>query len=196
MKRQNMIKLMMLIAVSVCLPQQSHAQFLKNLGKVAGKVLKEATKEDGNTANNKVAAPSVTTGNDGVTIINPGSELFTVEFVSAVGNKAANTVTIHVKAKAKKLNYSNAYIGGRNQGRAYDDDGNQYRTESYGESRDLNTDIPVKFELAKFVKVPASVTSFPVVYASWYLDVDNNCPSGNTFMQKAIQLKNVPITWE
>lgn len=194
MKKQNILKLMMLMFICVMMPQQSHAQFFKNLGKAAGKVLKDAVKDA--TSDSDAATPTATKGTDGVTIVNPGAEHFTVDFVSAVGNRASNTVTIYVKAKAKKLNYSNAYIGGRNQGRAYDEDGNQYRTESYGESRDLNTDIPVKFELAKFVKVPASVTSFPVVYASWYLDVDNNCPSGNTFMQKAIQLKNVPITWE
>ena len=47
-----------------------------------------------------------------------------------------------------------------------------------------------------FVRVPASVTSFPVVYANWLFGVDINCPSGTTFMQKATQLNDVPMAWE
>lgn len=177
-------------------PQQADAQFLKKLKKAAETVTNTLTSTDKNEATTQEKALDFTTGNKGVSIGNPVSKHFDVEFVSAEGDKASNTVTIYVKATAKDLNYSNARVGGRNDGKAYDADGNEYKEASYGEAKTLTVGVPVKFAFTKFEKVPATVNSFVVVYAGYYLNTDIYCPSGLTFVQNAIQLKNVPIEWK
>lgn len=182
------------------MPQSANAQFFKKLKKAAESVVKEVTKVDSDDKSqaDKNASPALNfiTSASGVSIGNPASKHFDVEFVSAVGNKANNTVTIYVKATAKSLNYSSAHVGGQNNGKAYDSDGNEYEEGSYGDSKALTVGVPVKYEFAKFKKVPATVDKFVVVYGGWYLDGSAFCPSGVTFVQNAIQLKNVPITWE
>lgn len=200
-----MKKLTKIICVAVmalfAMPQSADAQFFKKLKEAAKSVVKDAVKTDadGNKSTAAKAAPSLefVTSADGVSIGNPGTEHFDLQFVEAVGNKASNTVTVYVKAAAKKLNYNNAHIGGRNQNvKAYDADGNEYETVSYGEAKTLTVGLPVKFELGKFAKVPATVESFAVIYSGWYLDTEARCPGGTAYMQYAIQLKNVPIKWQ
>lgn len=183
-------------AAMLTIPQQADAQFLKKLKKAAESVLSTDTKPQQSSSTNATPATEFVTSAKGVSIANPQSKHFDVEFLSAEGDKASNTVTIYVKATAKQLNYSNAHVGGRNDGRAYDSDGNEYKESSYGEAKTLTVGVPVKFQFAKFEKVPATVSSFVVVYEGYYLNTEIFCPSGNTFVNNAIQLKNVPIEWK
>lgn len=196
-----MIKIVCLVAIALlAMPQSADAQIFKKLKQAAKKVVDDVTKTDSDSKssadNNASPALDFVTSASGVSIGNPASKHFDVEFVSAVGNKASNTVTIYVKATSKSLNYNNAYVGANNSGRAYDSDGNEYKTSSYGDAKTLTVGVPVKYEFAKFEKVPATVDKFVVVYGGWYLDASAFCPGGTTFTQKAIQMKNVPITWE
>lgn len=177
-------------------PQQANAQFLKKLQKAAKSVMKEPA----NTTTEKKTAEEKTIklveSASGVKIGNPASNHFDVEFISAEGDKASNIVTIYVKATTKSLNYSEAKIGGRFEERATDTNGNEYKSDLYTKGRTMTVDIPAKFEAARFKNVPATITSFPVVYLSWYLDSSNSCPSGTNYLNHAIQLRNVPITWK
>ncbi len=200
------IRTLCLVAIAIfAIPQQADAQFFKKLKKAAENVVKEAitgektTENTGNstteTANAAEVATNFVTSASGVEVGNPGSEHFDLDFVEAIGNAASNEVTIYVKATAKKLNYSNASIGG-NDGRATDSDGNEYKTSYYPEKKNLMVGVPVKFEFAKFSKVPATVDKFVIVTAGWYLDTEARCPGGTNWMKYAIKLKNVPIKWE
>lgn len=199
---KKMTKIICLAAIAfLAMPQSANAQFFKKLKDAAKKVVNDAVKtdtDDKKTSDAKTASSlEFVTTPEGVAIGNPGAEHFDLQFVEAVGDKASNTVTVYVKASAKKLNYNNAQIGGRNNNvKAYDADGNEYETVSYGNAKTLTVGLPVKFELGKFAKVPATVDSFAVIYSGWYLDTDTRCPGGTTYMQYAIQLKNVPVKWQ
>lgn len=203
-KIETMTKTVKIICVAaaalLAMPQSADAQVFKKLKQAAKKVIGDVTKTDpdGKPSSGDTASPTVdfVTSANGVSIGNPGSKHFDVEFVSAVGDKASNTVTVYVKATSKSLNYNNAYVGANNSGKAYDSDGNEYKTSSYGDAKTLTVGVPVKYEFAKFEKVPATVDKFVVVYGGWYLDSGAYCPGGTSFTQKAIQLKNVPVTWE
>lgn len=197
------IKTLCVAAIAMfAIPQHADAQFFKKLKEAAANVVKETitgeTTTESTTAATKETAPAVNfvTSASGVSVGNLAASHFDLEFVEAVGNKASNTVTIYVKATAKDLNYSQAYIGGRNDGKAYDADGNEYKTGSYGDAKALTVGIPVKYEFAKFERVPATVNKLLIVYGGWYLDANSRSTSGLNFTKEAIQLKNVPITWE
>lgn len=203
---KRMIRTLCAVAIAFfAIPQQADAQFFKKLKKAAENVVKETitgettTESTANsttaTAGTAEVATNFVTSASGVEVGNPGSEHFDLEFVEAVGNAASNEVTIYVKATAKKLNYQNAAIGG-NDGRATDADGNEYKTGYYPEKKNMMVGVPVKFEFAKFMKVPATVDKFVIVTAGWYLDTEARCPGGTNWMQYAIKLKNVPIKWE
>ena len=199
---KKLTKTLCAVAIAMfAMPQQADAQFFKKLKEAAANVVKETitgettTESDGKAAGDAAPTANFVTSASGVQLGNPGSEHFDLEFVEAVGNAAANTVTIYVKATAKKLNYSNASVGG-NDGRATDADGNEYKTSYYPEKKNMMVGVPVKFEFAKFVKVPATVSSFVMVTAGWYLDAEARCPGGSSWMNYAIKLKNVPIKWE
>lgn len=178
------------------IPQQANAQFLKKLKKAAEGVLKESTSTTTDNKTTESKTLDFVESASGVKIGNPASKHFDVEFVSAEGDKASNTVMIYVKATTKSLNYSGGQIGGRFEERATDTEGNEYKSDLFSKGKAMTAGVPVKFEAARFNKVPATITSFPVVYLSWYLDTDAFCPSGINYLKYAIQLRNVPITWK
>ena len=178
------------------MPQQAEAQFLQKLKNAAKEVVKETlTGEATSTTAEKSSAPGVNfvTSASGVSIGNPAAASFDLEFVEAVGNSMAGTVTIYLKATAKDLSYANARIGDNNV-TAYDTDGNEYKTNDYAKAKNLAVGVPVKFELSKLVGVPATVTTLSVVQAGYYLNSEKSSRAGN--LASYIQLRNVPVKWQ
>lgn len=190
--RKTFIIISLVATAFFALPQQADAQIFKKLKDAAAGVVKEALtgetdKQNASSGANFVASAS------GVSISNPASQNFDLEFVEAIGNSAANTVTIYLKATAKDLNYANARIGDNNV-TAYDTDGNEYKTNDYASAKNMAVGVPIKFELSKLVNVPATVTKLSVVQAGYYLNSDKSSRAGN--LSSYIQLKNVPVTWQ
>lgn len=190
--RKTFIIISLVATAFFALPQQADAQIFKKLKDAAAGVVKEALtgetdKQNASSGANFVASAS------GVSISNPASQSFDLEFVEAIGNSAANTVTIYLKATAKDLNYANARIGDNNV-TAYDTDGNEYKTNDYASAKNMAVGVPIKFELSKLVNVPATVTKLSVVQAGYYLNSDKSSRAGN--LSSYIQLKNVPVTWQ
>ena len=170
-----MIRTLCVVAIALfAIPQQADAQFFKKLKEAAKGVVKEAL--TGEQA----------TENTGTT--------FDVEFVEAIGNAASNTVTITLKATSKDLNYTGVTMGKYNI-KAYDADGNEYERSTFSDNKNMPAGVPVKFELAKIAKVPATVKSFVLVYVDYMVDI-NDCRSYDNDLSTFIQLKNVPITWQ
>ena len=181
------------------IPQQADAQFFKKLKEAAANVVKETiigeqTTESNNATAKDAPAMSFVTGASGVSVGNPASKHFDVEFVEAIGNAASNTVTITLKATSKDLNYADVTMGKWNI-KAYDADGNEYVRCTFSEKKNMPAGVPVKFELAKIAKVPATVKSFVLVYVDYIVDI-NDIRSYDNDLSSFIQLKNVPITWQ
>lgn len=194
------VKILCLVATAIlAMPQSANAQFFKKLKKAAENVVKEVTKPDSDDKSqaDKKASPTLefVTSASGVSIGNPASKHFDLEFVSAVGNKASNTVTITLKATAKSLNYAKVWMG-KYKVTGYDTDGNEYNRTGYSDNKDLTVGVPVKFELAPLERVPATVTTLPVVYSDWFISTDTGMRSMDQNLSTLIQLKNVPVTWE
>ena len=195
-----MIRTLCVVAIALfAIPQQADAQFFKKLKEAAKEVVKETisgeqtTESTGTTA--KSAAPTVqmVTSASGVSIGNPGSKNFDIDFVEAVGNAASNTVTITLKATSKDLTYSNVRIGD-NTVTGYDSDGNEYNSNKHAGAKNMPAGLPVKFELSSLPQVPATVTVLPIVYVGYYLNSDVRSMGGN--LSTYIQLKNVPVKWQ
>ena len=148
------------------IPQQADAQFFKKLKKAAENVVKETITGETATESNR----------------------------EAIGNAASNTVTITLKATSKDLNYNDVTMGKWNV-KAYDGDGNEYECSGFSDKKNMPAGIPVKFELAKIAKVPATVTMFSLVYVDYIVDI-NGIRSYDNDLSTFIQLKNVPITWQ
>lgn len=183
------------------IPQQADAQFLKKLKEAAKGVVKEVLTDDNaeqttTTQPGTTTAPSTNfvTSTSGVSVGNPASKHFDVEFVEAIGNAASNTVTITLKATSKDLNYADVTMGKWNV-KAYDADGNEYVRSTFSDKKNMPAGVPVKFELAKIAKVPATVKSFVLVYVDYIVDI-NDIRSYDNDLSTFIQLKNVPITWQ
>lgn len=181
--------------VFFALPQHADAQFFKKLKEAAADVVKETIvgEQSGTNASTSTQGATFVTASNGVGVSNPAMESFDLEFVEAVGNSAANTVTIVVKATAKDLNYANARIGDNNV-TAYDSDGNEYKSNNGTGSKNLTVGIPIKFEFSELVNVPAKVSVLPVVYTTYYINSAKSSRAGN--LSTYVQLKNVPVTWK
>ena len=190
--RKTFIIISLVATAFLALPQQADAQIFKKLKDAAAGVVKEALTGETDKQNASSGANFVSSVS-GVSISNPASQSFDLEFVEAIGNSAANTVTIYLKATAKDLNYANARIGDNNV-TAYDTDGNEYKTNDYASAKNMAVGVPIKFELSKLVNVPATVTKLSVVQAGYYLNSDKSSRAGN--LSSYIQLKNVPVTWQ
>ena len=190
--KKTFIIISLVATAFLALPQQADAQILKKLKDAAAGVVKEALTGETDKQNASSGANFVSSVS-GVSISNPASQSFDLEFVEAIGNSAANTVTIYLKATAKDLNYANARIGDNNV-TAYDTDGNEYKTNDYASAKNMAVGVPIKFELSKLVNVPATVTKLSVVQAGYYLNSDKSSRAGN--LSSYIQLKNVPVTWQ
>ena len=190
--RKTFIIISLVATAFFALPQQADAQIFKKLKDAAAGVVKEALTGETDKQNASSGANFVSSVS-GVSISNPASQSFDLEFVEAIGNSAANTVTIYLKATAKDLNYANARIGDNNV-TAYDTDGNEYKTNDYASAKNMAVGVPIKFELSKLVNVPATVTKLSVVQAGYYLNSDKSSRAGN--LSSYIQLKNVPVTWQ
>mgnify|MGYP003198454007 FL=1 len=197
---KKMIRTICVVAIALfAIPQQADAQFFKKLKKAAENVVKETitgetATESNSTATTKAPAMNFVTGTSGVNVGNPASKHFDVEFVEAIGNAASNTVTITLKATSKDLNYNDVTMGKWNV-KAYDGDGNEYECSGFSDKKNMPAGIPVKFELAKIAKVPATVTMFSLVYVDYIVDI-NGIRSYDNDLSTFIQLKNVPITWQ
>lgn len=190
--RKTFIIISLVATAFFALPQQADAQIFKKLKDAAAGVVKEALTGETDKQNASSGVNFVSSAS-GVSISNPASQSFDLEFVEAIGNSAANTVTIYLKATAKDLNYANARIGDNNV-TAYDTDGNEYKTNDYASAKNMAVGVPIKFELSKLVNVPATVTKLSVVQAGYYLNSDKSSRAGN--LSSYIQLKNVPVTWQ
>ena len=180
-----MIRTLCVVAIALfAIPQQADAQFFKKLKEAAKEVVKETisgeqtTESTGTTAKSAAPAVQMVTSASGVSIGNPGSKNFDIDFVEAVGNAASNTVTITLKATSKDLTYSNVRIGD-NTVTGYDSDGNEYKSNNYAGAKNMPAGLPVKFELSSLDKVPATVTVLPVVYVGYYLSSDVRSMGGN-----------------
>lgn len=197
---KKMIRTLCVVAIALfAIPQQADAQFFKKLKEAAKGVVKEAltgeqTTESTSTTSTSSPATTFITGASGVSVGNPASKHFDVEFVEAIGNAASNTVTITLKATSKDLNYTGVTMGKYNI-KAYDADGNEYERSTFSDKKNMPAGVPVKFELAKIAKVPATVKSFVLVYVDYMVDI-NDCRSYDNDLSTFIQLKNVPITWQ
>lgn len=190
------IKTLCAVAIVLfALPQHADAQFFKKLKEAAADVVKETIvgEQSGTNASTSTQGATFVTTSNGVGVSNPAMESFDLEFVEAVGNSAANTVTIVVKATAKDLNYANARIGDNNV-TAYDSDGNEYKSNNGTGSKNLTVGIPIKFEFSELVNVPAKVSVLPVVYTTYYINSAKSSRAGN--LSTYVQLKNVPVTWK
>lgn len=197
---KKMIRTLCVVAIALfAIPQQADAQFFKKLKEAATNVVKDAvtgkTADEGANTTAKSAAPALqmVTSASGVSIGNPGSKNFDIDFVEAVGNAASNTVTITLKATSKDLTYSNVRIGD-NTVTGYDSDGNEYKSNNYAGAKNMPAGLPVKFELSSLPQVPATVTVLPIVYVGYYLNSDVRSMGGN--LSTYIQLKNVPVKWQ
>lgn len=197
---KKMIRTLCVVAIALfAIPQQADAQFFKKLKEAATNVVKDAvtgkTADEGANTTAKNAAPALqmVTSASGVSIGNPGSKNFDIDFVEAVGNAASNTVTITLKATSKDLTYSNVRIGD-NTVTGYDSDGNEYKSNNYAGAKNMPAGLPVKFELSSLPQVPATVTVLPIVYVGYYLNSDIRSMGGN--LSTYIQLKNVPVKWQ
>ena len=175
------------------------SQFFKKLKEAAKEVVKETisgeqtTESTGTTSTSAASAIQMVTSASGVSIGNPGSKNFDIDFVEAVGNAASNTVTITLKATSKDLTYSNVRIGD-NTVTGYDSDGNEYKSNKHAGAKNMPAGLPVKFELSSLPQVPATVTVLPIVYVGYYLNSDIRSMGGN--LSTYIQLKNVPVKWQ
>lgn len=195
-----MIRTLCVVAISLfAIPQQADAQFFKKLKEAAKEVVKETisgeqtTESTGTTSTSAASAIQMVTSASGVSIGNPGSRNFDIDFVEAVGNAASNTVTITLKATSKDLTYSNVRIGD-NTVTGYDSDGNEYKSNKHAGAKNMPAGLPVKFELSSLPQVPATVTVLPIVYVGYYLNSDIRSMGGN--LSTYIQLKNVPVKWQ
>lgn len=182
------------------IPQQADAQFLKKLKEAAKGVVKEVLTDDNaeqttTTQLGTTTAPSTNfvTSASGVSVGNPAAQYFDLQFVEAVGNSAANTVTIYLKATAKDLNYANVQIG-NNTVVGYDTDGNEYKSNNYALAKNLTVGLPVKYEISSLANVPSTVNTLAVVYVGWYINSSKAAKGGN--LSTNIQLKNVPVKWQ
>ena len=182
------------------MPQQADAQFLKKLKEAAKGVVKDVLTDD-SAEQTTTAQPGATTAPStnfvtsasGVSVGNPAAQYFDLQFVEAIGNKAANTVTIYLKATAKDLNYANVKIGD-NSVVGYDTDGNEYKSNNYALAKNLTVGLPVKYEISSLANVPSTVSTLAVVYVGWYINSSKAAKGGN--LATNIQLKNVPIKWQ
>ena len=197
---KKMIRTLCVVAIALfAIPQQADAQFFKKLKEAAKEVVKETisgeqtTESTGTTSTSAASAIQMVTSASGVSIGNPGSKNFDIDFVEAVGNAASNTVTITLKATSKDLTYSNVRIGD-NTVTGYDSDGNEYKSNNYAGAKNMPAGLPVKFELSSLPQVPATVTVLPIVYVGYYLNSDVRSMGGN--LSTYIQLKNVPVKWQ
>ena len=197
---KKMIRTLCVVAISLfAIPQQADAQFFKKLKEAAKEVVKETisgeqtTESTGTTSTSAASAIQMVTSASGVSIGNPGSRNFDIDFVEAVGNAASNTVTITLKATSKDLTYSNVRIGD-NTVTGYDSDGNEYKSNKHAGAKNMPAGLPVKFELSSLPQVPATVTVLPIVYVGYYLNSDIRSMGGN--LSTYIQLKNVPVKWQ
>lgn len=195
-----MIRTLCVVAIALfAIPQQADAQFFKKLKEAAKEVVKETisgeqtTESTGTTSTSAASAIQMVTSASGVSIGNPGSKNFDIDFVEAVGNAASNTVTITLKATSKDLTYSNVRIGD-NTVTGYDSDGNEYKSNKHAGAKNMPAGLPVKFELSSLPQVPATVTVLPIVYVGYYLNSDIRSMGGN--LSTYIQLKNVPVKWQ
>lgn len=195
-----MIRTFCAVAIAFfAIPQQADAQFFKKLKEAAKEVVKETisgeqtTESTGTTSTSAASAIQMVTSASGVSIGNPGSKNFDIDFVEAVGNAASNTVTITLKATSKDLTYSNVRIGD-NTVTGYDSDGNEYKSNKHAGAKNMPAGLPVKFELSSLPQVPATVTVLPIVYVGYYLNSDIRSMGGN--LSTYIQLKNVPVKWQ
>ena len=185
---KRMIRTLCAVAIAFfAIPQQADAQFFKKLKKAAENIVKETitgetTTESNSTATTKAPAMNFVTGTSGVSVGNPASK------------HSSNTVTITLKATSKDLNYNDVTMGKWNV-KAYDGDGNEYECSGFSDKKNMPAGIPVKFELAKIAKVPATVTMFSLVYVDYIVDI-NGIRSYDNDLSTFIQLKNVPITWQ
>ena len=185
---KKIIRTLCVVATALfAIPQQADAQFFKKLKEAATNVVKDAvtgkTADEGANTTAKSAAPALqmVTSASGVSIGNPGSKNFDIDFVEAVGNAASNTVTITLKATSKDLTYSNVRIGD-NTVTGYDSDGNEYKSNKHAGAKNMPP------------QVPATVTVLPIVYVGYYLNSDIRSMGGN--LSTYIQLKNVPVKWQ
>lgn len=197
---KKMIRTLCVVAIALfAIPQQADAQFFKKLKEAAKEVVKETisgeqtTESTGTTSTSAASAIQMVTSASGVSIGNPGSKNFDIDFVEAVGNAASNTVTITLKATSKDLTYSNVRIGD-NTVTGYDSDGNEYKSNKHAGAKNMPAGLPVKFELSSLPQVPATVTVLPIVYVGYYLNSDIRSMGGN--LSTYIQLKNVPVKWQ
>lgn len=197
---KRMIRMLCAVAIAFfAIPQQADAQFFKKLKEAAKEVVKETisgeqtTESTGTTSTSAASAIQMVTSASGVSIGNPGSKNFDIDFVEAVGNAASNTVTITLKATSKDLTYSNVRIGD-NTVTGYDSDGNEYKSNKHAGAKNMPAGLPVKFELSSLPQVPATVTVLPIVYVGYYLNSDIRSMGGN--LSTYIQLKNVPVKWQ
>lgn len=197
---KRMIRTFCAVAIAFfAIPQQADAQFFKKLKEAAKEVVKETisgeqtTESTGTTSTSAASAIQMVTSASGVSIGNPGSKNFDIDFVEAVGNAASNTVTITLKATSKDLTYSNVRIGD-NTVTGYDSDGNEYKSNKHAGAKNMPAGLPVKFELSSLPQVPATVTVLPIVYVGYYLNSDIRSMGGN--LSTYIQLKNVPVKWQ
>lgn len=195
---KKIIRTVCVVAIALfAIPQQADAQFFQKLKEAAKGVVKEVTgvNTTGTTTTSAQNAPALSFSPSvgGVSIANPGSKYFTVEFVEAKGSKGSNRVDIYVKVKAVGINFQNGLIGGGGLTKAYDADGNEYNAGCGGDDmKNLNPDIAVKLKFATICDVPATVSSFVLVNGPWNLGGGRNSKSINEY----IQMKNVPIVWE
>ena len=164
---KKIIRTLCVVATALfAIPQQADAQFFKKLKEAATNVVKDAvtgkTADEGANTTAKSAAPALqmVTSASGVSIGNPGSKNFDIDFVEAVGNAASNTVTITLKATSKDLTYSNVRIGD-NTVTGYDSDGNEYKSNKHAGAKNMPAGLPVKFELSSLPQVPATRRLLP-----------------------------------
>ena len=197
---KNLTKTLCAVAIAMfAMPQQADAQFFKKLKEAAANVVKETitgettTESDGKAAGDAAAAVNFVTSVSGVQVGNPAAQYFDLQFVEAVGNSAANTVTIYLKATAKDLNYANVQIG-NNTVVGYDTDGNEYKSNNYALAKNLTVGLPVKYEISSLANVPSTVNTLAVVYVGWYINSSKAAKGGN--LSTNIQLKNVPVKWQ
>lgn len=197
---KKLTKTLCAVAIAMfAMPQQADAQFFKKLKEAAANVVKETitgettTESDGKAAGDAAPSTNFVTSASGVSVGNPAAQYFDLQFVEAVGNSAANTVTIYLKATAKDLNYANVQIG-NNTVVGYDTDGNEYKSNNYALAKNLTVGLPVKYEISSLANVPSTVNTLAVVYVGWYINSSKAAKGGN--LSTNIQLKNVPVKWQ
>lgn len=114
------------------------------------------------------------------TISNPCDEWLDVEFVSLIGSKATQMVTLTIKFTNHDVN-KRMYVGGNFL--AYDCEGNEHRRSWSPSDFNTVTDVPVKTKIEVPDKInPTKTKVMPVM----------NFKVGDC----TIEMRNVPINWK